>query len=207
MHSARQSMHSRRRAAERSSLNSSRSNRASGRIVRSWRSAVQARRGKAKLVIAKLDRLSRNVAFLSALMESSVEFVACDNPSANRLTLHVLAAVAENEARAISDRTVKALAEVKAKGVKLGSARPGHWRRREDSRLRGAKIGCARSAEVRRAAAIEAVADLLPEIQERRAQGESFGVIAEALNSAGQRTSRGAQWTAMTVKRVLDRAA
>ena len=71
---------------------------------------AHARRSKATLVIAKLDRLSRNVAFLSALMDSGCEFVACDNPNANRLTIHILAAVAENEARAISERTKAALA-------------------------------------------------------------------------------------------------
>ena len=72
--------------------------------------------------MAKLDRLARNVAFLSALMESKVAFVACDNPHANRLTLHILAAVAEAEAKAISDRTKAALAAYKARGGKLGGS-------------------------------------------------------------------------------------
>src|SRR5262249_53242038 len=68
--------------------------------------ALSHARGKgATLVVGKLDRLARNVAFLATLMESKVEFVACDNPNANTLTLHVLGAVAENEARMISERT------------------------------------------------------------------------------------------------------
>jgi DNA invertase Pin-like site-specific DNA recombinase len=167
---------------------------------------AQARRAKAKLVIAKLDRLSRNVAFLSRLMESDVEFVACDNPTANKLTIHILAAVAEDEARRISDRTKAALTAAKARGVVLGSARPGHWQGREAMRLQGAALGNSRSADVRHAKAIEAVRDLMPEIQQRRAAGASLAATAGALNDAGQRTTTGAAWTPMAIKRVLDRA-
>lgn len=77
----------------------------------------------AKLVIAKLDRLSRNVAFLANLMESGVKFIACDNPQANELTIHILAAVAEAERKAISERTKLALAAAKARGILLGNPR------------------------------------------------------------------------------------
>ena len=79
------------------------------------------RKHKAKLVIAKLDRLSRNVAFIASLMDGNVDFVCCDFPTANRLTLHILAAVAEHEREAISVRTKAALAAVKARGTKLGN--------------------------------------------------------------------------------------
>src|SRR2546428_4213436 len=75
---------------------------------------------KAKLVIAKLDRLSRNLAFIATLMDSGVEFVAVDNPHANRLTLHILAAVAEHERHMIADRTKAALQAAKARGIRLG---------------------------------------------------------------------------------------
>jgi DNA invertase Pin-like site-specific DNA recombinase len=78
------------------------------------------RRHKAKLCIAKLDRLSRNLAFIATLMDSGVEFVATDNPHANKLTIHILAAVAEHEREAISQRTKAALAAAKARGKKLG---------------------------------------------------------------------------------------
>jgi DNA invertase Pin-like site-specific DNA recombinase len=78
---------------------------------------------KAKLVIAKLDRLSRNLAFIAALMDSGVEFVAADNPHANKLTIHILAAVAQHEREAIAQRTREALAAAKARGVKLGNPR------------------------------------------------------------------------------------
>ena len=101
------------------------------------RALAHARRGKATLCVAKLDRLARNVEFLARVMNSEVDFVACDNPAANRLTLHILAAVAEAEAKAISERTKAALQAAKARGVKLGSARPGHWNGREEARLAG----------------------------------------------------------------------
>src|SRR4051812_30379048 len=87
------------------------------------------RRIGATLIIAKLDRLARNVAFVSNLMESGVEFTAVDFPTANRLTIHILAAVAEHEAAMTSTRTKAALAAAKARGVKLGGDRHGLIRR------------------------------------------------------------------------------
>jgi DNA invertase Pin-like site-specific DNA recombinase len=79
------------------------------------------RRHRAKPVIAKLDRLSRNLAFIAMLMESGVEFVAVDNPHANKLTVHILAAVAQHEREMISQRTKDALAAAKRRGVCLGN--------------------------------------------------------------------------------------
>jgi DNA invertase Pin-like site-specific DNA recombinase len=87
--------------------------------------AIEAcRKHKARLVIAKLDRLSRNLAFVATLMDSGVEFVAVDNPHANKLTIHILAAVAEHEREAISERTKAALAAAKARGKRLGTPAP-----------------------------------------------------------------------------------
>ena len=167
---------------------------------------AHARRAKAKLVIAKLDRLARNVAFLSALMDSGCEFLACDNPTANRLTIHILAAVAEDEAIRISQRTKAALAAAKARGTLLGSDRPGHWKGREESRFAGLAKGRAKSIEARRVKALNAVRDLVPELQKMRAEGKSLREIASQLNAQGQRTVRGSEWTAVAVQRVLVRA-
>jgi DNA invertase Pin-like site-specific DNA recombinase len=168
---------------------------------------AHARRSKATVVIAKWDRLARNLAFLSAIMESGVEFVATDNPNANRLTVHILAAVAEDEARRISERTKSALAAAKRRGVLLGSARPDHWKGRQDARLAGLAKGRETARRVVHERALAAVADLMPEITQRREAGETLAAIADALNAAGQVTPRGAEWTAMQVKRALDRAA
>ena len=80
-----------------------------------------ARKVKATLLAAKLDRLARNVAFIANLKDAANEFLACDQPFASRVTLHILAAVAEDEARRISERTKAALQAAKARGRKLGS--------------------------------------------------------------------------------------
>jgi DNA invertase Pin-like site-specific DNA recombinase len=92
---------------------------------------------KAKLVIAKLDRLSRNLAFIAALMDSGVEFVAVDIPHANTLTIHILAAVAQHEREIISARTSAALQAAKARGKRLGNPKLAQARR---SGLRGARM-------------------------------------------------------------------
>ena len=167
---------------------------------------AHARRTKATLVVAKLDRLARNVAFLSRLMESRVDFLAVDLEHANRLTIHILSAVAEGEAKAISDRTKAALQAAKARGTKLGSARPGHWDGREAARLKGSAKGAKAAAAVHRVAADEAYADLLPMMQRLRSDGQTLQQIADTLNSEGHTTRRGKPWNHVQVMRVLDRA-
>jgi DNA invertase Pin-like site-specific DNA recombinase len=160
----------------------------------------------ATLVVAKLDRLSRNVHFLSTIMESSADFVACDNPHANRLTLHVLAAVAEAEAKAISDRTRDALQAAKVRGVKLGSARQGHWEGREDRRQAGWVKAVECASQARTKAAKEAYAALLPGMQSMQQQGSSLQAIANHLNNEGFTTRTRKPWTATAVMRVLKAA-
>lgn len=150
---------------------------------------------RATLVIAKLDRLARNVHFISSLMESGVEFTAVDFPQANRLTIHILAAVAEHEALMISERTKAALAAAKARGVRLGGDRG----RIASYALSGAKA----SASVRRATADKRAGDVGPIIESIRAGGAtSLRSVAAALNEKGIPAARGGLWSAMQVRRL-----
>jgi DNA invertase Pin-like site-specific DNA recombinase len=158
----------------------------------------------ATLVIAKLDRLARNVRFTAELMESGVEFVACDNPNANKLTIQILAAVAEDEARRTSQRTTQALEAAKARGVKLGSARPGHWEGREHRRGWAKATTVAAERRVRKAK--EAYDFLLPAIRRMRASGDTYQGIADWLNQQGHRTMAKKPFTPTAVWRVLRRA-
>ena len=136
---------------------------------------------KAKLVIAKLDRLARNVAFISNLMESGVDFVAVDMPDANRLTVHILAAVAEHEREMISQRTKAALQAAKKRGVKLGSPNP----------KKGSRLGVVAN----KARADQFAANLVPIIREIEASGVTSHLgIAKALNARGIKTTRGGEW-------------
>jgi len=167
---------------------------------------AHAKRSKARLVVAKLDRLARNVAFTSALMEAKVDFVACDNPHANKFTIHILAAVAEHEAEQISQRTKAALAAAKRRGIKLGSARPGHWKGREDRRQAGLQKARDAAAKAQRVAFAGEYADLMPTVKKLRENGQSLQSIADGLSSQGQTTRRGKPWNRMQVSRVLKRA-
>ena len=164
-----------------------------------------AKRSKATLVVAKLDRLARNVSFLSDLMESDVQFVAVDNPFANQLTVHVLSAVAEFELKQISERTQSALAAAKRRGVKLGSAREGHWDGREAARKRGAKKGGEVAAKRHQQAADEAYEDLVPVVTKMREDGKSYRQIASDLNDMGHTTRRGKDWNGTQVMRLVKR--
>jgi DNA invertase Pin-like site-specific DNA recombinase len=164
---------------------------------------AHARRSKATLVVAKLDRLARNVAFLSALMEAKCDFVACDNEHANRLTIHILAAVAEDEARRISERTRDALKAYKARGGKLGGTRPECRNLTQAARKRGAKA----AGEALAAKADEAYDDLAPIMLEMRCRGLTQQAIADELNRQGHTTRRGKPWNQVQVMRVLKRCA
>lgn len=157
------------------------------------------RAARATLAVAKLDRLARNVAFLSALMEAGLEFVALDNPHATPFTLHVLAAVAEQEARATSERTRVALAAAKKRGVLLGSSRPGHWNGLEARRLAGSKKGVKRAAQLRTQAAQEHNSLAVEAALQLRDAGLSWQEIASELNARGLVTRRGNAWSKSSV--------
>jgi DNA invertase Pin-like site-specific DNA recombinase len=164
---------------------------------------AHAKRIRGRLVIAKLDRLARDVHFVSGLTKAGVDFVACDNPVANKLTVHILAAVAEDEAERISHRTKAALAAAKARGVLLGSSRPDHWRGREKRRLAGATKGAV-IAKARRDAEAEPIyAPALTTIKRLSDEGASLREIAAELNSEGLSTVRGLPWNPMQVSRLM----
>jgi DNA invertase Pin-like site-specific DNA recombinase len=163
------------------------------------RALAHARRARATLIVAKLDRLARNVAFLAALMESGVDFVACDQPSANRFTLHILAAVAEEEARLIGERTKAALAAAKARGKALGANRVGSYRLTDEDRAKGRQ----KSSQRLRHEAVSAYRDVIPMLRNWASEGLTCAGMAKILNEEGYRTRRGCLWTAVQVIRVL----
>jgi DNA invertase Pin-like site-specific DNA recombinase len=165
------------------------------------RDALEAcKRTGSTLLIAKLDRLSRNVAFISNLMESGVDFTACDFPQANRLTIHVLAAVAEHEREMISKRTKDALRAAKARGIRLGSPQ----NLTEEAARRGRVAGAAKRVTKADRFALW----IAPTIRAHIDNGLSLKKTAEELNKAGVLTPRGkaGAWTHTAVKNALSRA-
>jgi DNA invertase Pin-like site-specific DNA recombinase len=161
------------------------------------RALAEAKRSGAVLLIAKLDRLARNVAFIANLLEAGVEIAAADMPEANRFLLHVMAAVAEHEAQAISDRTRAALAAAKARGVALGWSMPGRAGEQRHAARKGAERN-ARKADLH-------AANVLPVIRQIAARGASLRQIADELNTRGIKTARGGLWYAATVRNVRAR--
>ena len=164
---------------------------------------AHARRARATLLVAKLDRLARDAVFLLTLQRSGLPLVFCDIPGANEFTVGVMALVAEQERRRISDHTKHALRAYKARGGVLGSHRPGAKPLNPAAWAKGQKRGAATTK--RRAS--EAYADILPLMQGLRGSGESLAAIAKHLTGVGYATRTDKPWSATQVKRVLDRAA
>lgn len=148
------------------------------------------KKAKATLVIAKLDRLARNVHFISGLLETGVEFVAVDMPYANKTMLQIFATMAEWERDAISARTKAALAAAKSRGVVLGKSGPANLKP---------------NIEQRQAEANAFANKLLPTFRDMQTRGLSQRKIAEELNSVGIPASRGGSWNLAQVQRILAR--
>lgn len=152
------------------------------------------RRRKATLLVTKLDRLARRVSLISALMDFDVPFVAADFPEANRLTIHILAAVAEHERQMISERTKAALAAAKARGTMLGGDRG--WRPAP------ADSAAARAALAE--AATRHARGVYLEIERLRYEGRTtLAALADGLDEAGVATPRGGRWRPTAVRRAL----
>lgn len=153
----------------------------------------------AVLVVAKLDRLSRSVAFLSTLQDSGAKFIAADMPEANELTVHILAAVAQAERKAISTRTREALKAAKARGVKLGNPKGAEPLRRAGKGNSAAIAACKAGADDR-------AQELATEIEAVKASGaQSLREIAQGLNDRHIVSPRGGAWHPSGVKRLLER--
>jgi DNA invertase Pin-like site-specific DNA recombinase len=152
----------------------------------------QCRAQKALLVIAKLDRLARSVHFIAQLLNSGVEFVAADMPHANKLTIHIIAAVAEYEREVIAQRTKAALSAAKLRGVRLGNPR--------------AAEAAHKGREIMRDEANDYARGLMPIFEGLRTKGvSSYSELARALAERGIPTRRGGQWTAAGVSNIVKR--
>lgn len=167
------------------------------------RALASCRKHGATLVVAKLDRLARDLTFIAGLMKDGVDFVACDTPYANRLTLQILAAVAEDEGRRISERVKGALAAAKARGTTLG----GFKVRRLDGSVRDPREAAQKATAGLQRAARERAERALPAIARARAAGcATLAAIAEYLTMEGMTAPRGGPWTAVAVMRTLKAA-
>lgn len=145
---------------------------------------------RAVLVIAKLDRLARNVRFISELIESGIEFVIADMPTATKLTVHIIAAMAEYERDAISQRTKSALRAAKARGVVLGNPNAARQSKK--------------AASANKARADAFAKKMLPMIETLRASGiTSYSRLAIALECNGVKTQRGGLWSPSGVRNIV----
>lgn len=154
-----------------------------------------AKQNNAVLIIAKIDRLARNVFFVSSLMEAGVEFVACDLPQATNFTIHLYAALAEMEAKLISERTKNALAEKKKQGYKLGTPE----NLTDEGKKKGALV--IRKKAIDNKSNIQSTALII----EYREKGCSYDKIAETLNKLNFTTSQGKKHNSTSVLRLYNR--
>ena len=160
----------------------------------------QCRLTGATLLIAKLDRLSRNRSFLMSVQDSSVRFVAVDMPEANHFTVGLMACLADYESELISERTKAALQAAKARGVKLGNPRLAEVRHSDTTAASEASIA---KAKERNAEILEIINEMVGEMSSAQREGLSLRTLASLLNDAGYKTSRGKEWHPTSVSRVL----
>ena len=146
------------------------------------------------LLVAKLDRLSRNLHFITSLEESGIEFCCADNPNMNRLVLHIFASVAQHEREMISQRTKAALAAAKARGTRIGNPNP------------GPALQLANSARTEKAKARNSKLHQIVNEVKTKAGLSTLAEIARALNLRGIRTARGREWTPSHVHFLLKTA-
>lgn len=153
----------------------------------------------ARLIVAKLDRLSRDINFITALQKSGGQFTIAEMPDATELTIHIYAAMAQHERKVISSRTKQALAAAKASGKLLGNPCL-----RRGEKIPGSGLS-AKANEIRIKNADQFANEIVGIIRERGLVGQSLRKIADELNRVGFKTPRGGQWRAASVKRVLAR--
>ena len=149
------------------------------------------------LLVAKLDRLSRNLHFVTSLQNAGIDFVCCDMPTANRLTIHIISAIAENEAQLISLRTKQALAEKKKQGVKLGNP--------QNNGLTATNIAKGRNIRIENAMQNEQNRKAGTLVLTMRNNGSKWSEIVGQLNQNGFRTRRNCNFDITAVKRLFDR--
>ena len=159
---------------------------------------TQCRTTGATLIVAKLDRLARNVSFLSNLLESDVEIVFCDFPQANKMVLHILAAISQYEAELTAQRTKAALQAKKARGAKLGN--PEHWMNQHKQAIANSNKTNSEKAK-KNPNNKRAVAFLKVMIS----QGKSLTEMTDILNSEGFVTAQGCKFVPATVRRLIKR--
>jgi DNA invertase Pin-like site-specific DNA recombinase len=160
------------------------------------------KRVRGTLVISVQDRLARDSHFITGLMKSKVPFVAANSPNDDVFTIQIKAILAEEEARKISERTKAALAALKARGVKLGSARPGARRLTGGANPEASR----RAGAISAANADDAYYEIVPIVQQLRAEGLTLRAIADRLTEGGHVTRGGKPWNQVQVMRVLNRS-
>jgi DNA invertase Pin-like site-specific DNA recombinase len=160
------------------------------------------RRSGSRLVIARIDRLARNLKFILTVLESGIEVTAADMPSAGTLVFSIMGAVAQAECAATSDRTKVALQAAKARGTLLGTHNGKTPPLTAEARSKGQKV----SAERNRLRSLADYADVIPLIQSMRASGSTAQAIADTLNEQGHQTRQSCKWGTTQVYKLLARA-